>query len=514
MICVTIGRGRHKHLMAEHRYLAEDGVPLVELRLDYIRSRLNLKRLLTDRPGPCIVTCRREQDGGQWADTEQARLLALRTAIVEGVDYVDLEDDVAGGIPRYGKTKRIISYHNFRETPHELEEIHARLASKDADIVKLATMAHRSSDNLRMLRLVKNAKIPTIGICMGEVGIPTRILCGKFGAPFSYATFHTERKMAPGQIAYKQMRELYRYDEINGDTEIYGVMADPIAHNMNPIVHNAAFRAHAMNKVYIPFRVSRDDLRSFMDDCRELGIKGLSVMLPHKEDIVRCLTQGDGAVRGIGACNTVVFGKALPADASDPVGAGEGAYLGQANVVGYNTDYRAFMDVMDTIYPEGDRSSSLVGKTALVLGAGGVSKAIVFGLRRREAEVVISSRTFDRARYLAELFKARAAAWYERMSVEPDIIINATPIGMHPNLDESPYDPDCLKRAQIVFDTVYNPEQTLLVKQARDKGCKVITGVDMFIRQVTLQFRHFTGQEASEEAMRNEFKRFIGPVQW
>ena len=493
MICVSIGRGRHKHLLAEYRHLAEDGIQLVELRVDYIRSRIDLRRLLADRPCPCIVTCRREQDGGMWNDTEQARLTLLRTAIVEGADYVDLEEDIAGGIPRYGKTKRIVSYHNFRETPFDLDEIHQRLAAKDADIVKIATMTHRPTDNLRMLNLMRNAQIPTIGLCMGEIGMPTRILAAKFGAPFTYATFHTERKMAPGQIAYKHMREIYHYDQINPDTEVYGIAADPIAHTMHPIVHNAAFRARQMNKVYVPFRVPHDDLRVFVEDCRGLGIKGLSVTLPHKEDVVRFLSQGDGAVRGIGACNTVVFDEGFS--------------------VGYNTDYRAFMDSLDAIFPEDERGASLKGKQALVLGAGGISKAITFGLRRREAEVMVASRTFDRARYLAEVFKARAVPWYERMKTEPDILINATPIGMHPNLDETPYDAAYLQRGMIVFDTVYDPEQTLLVKEAREKNCRVITGVDMFVRQAALQFKHFTNEDAPEDVMRNEFKRFIGPLQ-
>lgn len=494
MICVSIGRGRHKHLMAEHRHLAEDGIRLVELRVDYIRSPVNLKRLLTDRPCPCIITCRREQDGGQWNDTEQARQMLLRTAIVEGADYIDLEEDIAGGIRRFGKTKRIISYHNFRETPPDLEEIHRRLAALDADIVKIATMAHRPTDNVRMLRLMRDAKCPTIGICMGEIGIPTRLLASKFGAPFTYATFHLERKMAPGQIGYRQMREVFRYDELNADTEVYGVVADPAAQHLGPVVHNAAFRERKMNRVFVPFRVPRDELRAFMEDCLELGVKGISVALPHKEDVVRFLAQGDGAVRGIGAATTVLF----EPDA----------------MVGYNTEYRAFTDALDQLDPESQQARSLVGKTALVLGAGGMSRSIIFGLKRREAEVVVASRTFDRARALAERFRGRAVQWYERHKVEPDVLVNATPIGMHPNVDESPFDHVYLNRGMIIFDTVYNPEQTLLVKEARDKGCKVITGVDMFVRQAALQFKHFTGEEAPEEVMRNEFKRAIGPAQW
>ena len=142
MICVSIGRGRHKQMIAEHRHLVEQGAKLVELRLDYIRRDVNLKRLLADRPCPVIVTCRREKDGGRWAESEEARMMLIRSAIADGVDYIDLEEDIAGMVPRYGPTKRIVSYHNFSETPGDLAAIHGRCASHDADIVKIATMAN------------------------------------------------------------------------------------------------------------------------------------------------------------------------------------------------------------------------------------------------------------------------------------------------------------------------------------------------------------------------------------
>ena len=185
MICVSIGRGRHRHMIAEHQHLVEQGAELVELRVDYINGDVNLKRLLADKVGPVIITCRRQQDGGKWAGSEEARLMLLRTAIAEGVDYVDMEEDIANQIPRFGKTKRIISLHDFTKTPENLTEIHQRLAALDADVVKIATMANTPHDNLRMLQLMQNADTPTVALCMGEMGTPSRILAGKFGAPFA-----------------------------------------------------------------------------------------------------------------------------------------------------------------------------------------------------------------------------------------------------------------------------------------------------------------------------------------
>ena len=160
MICVSIGRGRHRHVIAEHRHLVEQGAKLVELRLDYINGEANIKRLVADRPCPVVITCRRPADGGKFAGSEEQRLMLLRTAIAEGVEYVDLEDDVAGKIPRFGQTKRIVSLHDFRKTPDNLEEIHRGSAAWTPDIVKICTMANHPRDNLRMLQLSRRARSP------------------------------------------------------------------------------------------------------------------------------------------------------------------------------------------------------------------------------------------------------------------------------------------------------------------------------------------------------------------
>jgi 3-dehydroquinate dehydratase / shikimate dehydrogenase len=453
--------------------------------------------LLADRPGPVIIACRREADGGKWTGTEQERLMLLRTAIVEGVEYIDLEGDVAGGIPRFGKTKRIVSYHNFRKTPDDLAAIHAQLCSVDADVVKLATMANQPNDNLRMLQLVGQSKQPTVGFCMGDIGTPSRILCGRFGSPWTYATFHHERVLAPGQLSFQHMTEIYHYDQIDASTAVYGVIADPIGHSLSPQVHNAAFRHAGVNAVYLPFRVPAETLDQFLGQTDAWGIRGLSVTIPHKEAVLRKLAKFDPAVKGIGAANTIVFEKT-------PEG---------SQMIGYNTDYRAALDSLDRAMqpPEYDRGQ-VEGKTVLVLGAGGAARAIVYGLKRRGANVIVAGRTSARAEQLATQMQCRAVDWSARHSVSPDVLINCTPVGMHPNLDESPFEKHHLRPAMVVFDTVYNPENTLLVKDARSQSCTVVTGVEMFVRQASLQFTLFSGKDSPWELMRDVLKRAIGPA--
>ena len=370
MICVSIGRGRHRHMLAEHKHLVEQGARLVELRLDYISGDVNIKRLISDRPCPVVITCRRPQDGGKYNGPEEQRQLLLRTAIAEGVEYVDIEEDVARQIPRFGRTQRIVSHHDFRKTPENVEEVHRRLLACDPDIVKMATMANHPHDNLRMLRISQQSKVPTISLCMGDIGIPTRILAGKFGSPLTYATFSHERTLAPGQLSFQQMNEIYRYDAINAQTEVYGVIADPIGHSLSPLIHNAAFHALGMNKIYVPFRVPREDLVRFIEDAPALGVRGLSVTIPHKEEVIKKLTESDASVRGIGAANTVRFedGKRQ----------------------GFNTDYYAAMTTLEEVLRQEGMTETrephmLRGRTALVLGAGGVGKAVIYGLLRRGA---------------------------------------------------------------------------------------------------------------------------------
>ncbi len=497
MICVSLGRTRHKMMLAEHEALAERGAELVELRLDWLSHSPDLGRLLKDRPTPVVVTCRRPRDKGLWKQSEDQRQTLLRAAMVSGAEYVDLEEDVAASISRYGATKRIVSYHNFDKTPPNLEEIHARLAKHDPDIVKIVTMANSPLDNVRMLRLVQQAQVPTVGFCMGEFGIPSRILAGRYGAPFTYATFHKERTMAPGQLAFEEMRDLFRYDSIDANTEIYGVVADPVAHSLSPLLHNAAFAHEGLNKVYLPLRVPKGQFAEAIRAYESLGLRGCSVTLPHKEAVLEFTDQHDGQVEAIGAANTLY---------RDGAGQWRAA----------NTDYDAALESLCESLPErtgeeiaSDPSHPLAGRKVLMLGAGGVARAIGMGIIKNGGALMISNRTKARAEVLARHLGCLVIQWENRGAAFADVLINCTSVGMHPKVDESPFMENWLREGMVVFDTIYNPERTLLIKQARERECRTVTGVEMFVRQAARQFELFTGRPAPLEVMRKTLRQAI-----
>ncbi len=489
MICVSIGRGRHRMMIAEHHHLAEQGVELVELRLDYIRRPVNLRRLLDGRPCPIIATCRRPEDGGKWMRSEKDRRMLLRTAVADGADYVDIEMDIAHEIPRYGNTQRIISYHNFDETPANLEEIHHQIAQLDPDIIKIATMANNPIDNIKALRLCRDSDIPTVAFCMGEMGLPSRILCGRAGAPMSYATFSEDRKMAPGQLSYTQMREEFAYEQITPATTILGVIADPVAHSLSPRVHNACLRQQKLDYLYLPFRVPKEYLREFIQICPEMGVKGLSVTIPHKESVLKCINVLDDNVAGIRAANTIVFK--------------------DINTYGYNTDCTAALESMQQVLNEKNPEiqDPFAGLRVLILGAGGVARAIAFGLLRAGATVTICARDYKKSDALASDLDCQSIDWSARANFNCQVLVNCTPVGMHPHMDETPFDPEWFDKKTIAFDTVYNPEQTLFIKSAREAGCTTITGIDMFVRQAARQFKLFTGVDPKIETLRYEVKR-------
>jgi 3-dehydroquinate dehydratase/shikimate dehydrogenase len=496
MICVSLGRTRHKMMIAEHKALADRGAELVELRLDWLSHPPDMGRLLADRPTPVVVTARRARDKGLWRWSEEQRLMVLRSAIVAGAEYVDLEEDIAGSVPRYGATKRIVSFHDFDQTPEDLAEIHVRMQKHDPDVIKIVTMANSPLDNVRMLRLVSQSLVPTVGFCMGEFGIPSRLLTGRYGAPFTYATFNKERTMAPGQLALEEMRDVYHYDRINRETKIYGVLADPVAHSLSPLIHNAAFAHERLNKVYLPFRVPKDDLPQTVSAFDWFPVEGYSVTLPHKEDVLGLTSGYDGPTREIGAANTLYR-------------MNDGAWRAA------NTDHDAALECLvrelqpDPAAGTDPSLSALAGRKVLILGAGGVARAIARGIVNHGGVLMVANRTKARAEELADHFGCLLVEWQNRGAVFADALINCTSVGMHPNLDETPFAENWLREGMLVFDTIYNPERTLLIKQARERECKTITGVDMFVTQAARQFELFTGQAAPVEVMRDVIRRTI-----
>ncbi|MFO0804429.1 MAG: shikimate dehydrogenase [Gemmataceae bacterium] len=496
-VAVVIGRTRHKMVVAELQEAVKRGAKLIELRLDFLAKAVDFKRLQPVKQCPWIATLRRPADGGRFPGTEPERHIIIRQAIVSGAfEWVDLETDVANSIPRFGSVKRIISYHNLTETPADLDEIYARMLKQDADVLKLAVLAQSPSDVARVLRLQRNAPKPTVAFCMGDIGQPSRFLALKYGAPFIYAAFNKERGIAPGLPSMEDFKTTYPVRSINADTKVYGVAGDPVGHSLGPLLHNHMYRRHKINAVYLPFRIPRGEFATALQEYEEIPVQGYSVTIPHKEEAARLAREKEPNVESTGAANTLVRRD-------------DGKFSAA------NTDYTAAVDSLKAFLKEKAHDgpvTELSQLSVLLLGAGGVARAIAHALHREGAQITITSRTEDRTQRLAEEVKCKAVDWHARHNVVFDVLINCTPAGMHPNVDEAPVHFSVLKPGVIVFDTIYNPETTLLIREARARGCDTITGVDMFVRQAARQFELFTGETPDQATMRNIIRKALSPL--
>jgi 3-dehydroquinate dehydratase/shikimate dehydrogenase len=502
-ICVVIGRSRHKMIQAEVQEAGKQGAELIELRLDILAKAPDFHRLLETKPCALVATVRRVSDGGRWKASEDARKTLLRQAIVSGFDWVDLETDVIDAIPRYKDVKRIVSYHNMREVPQDLEKIHERMCKQDADVVKLAVRAATALDNLRLLALVQKAPKPTVAFCMGDLGTPSRILGAKYGAPFTYAAFNKERGIAPGLPGYQELKKVYFYPKINAETRVFGVIGDPVSHSLSPLIHNTLMRQQGLNAVYLPFRVPRGELAAFLKAFDQFPVFGYSVTIPHKEEAAELADYRDETVERTHAANTLIRG---------PTG-----------FTAFNTDYQGVLDALNAHLasapaklpdgtPQPPGNELLASKTVLVLGAGGIARAVAHALQHANSLVTVVNRTSERAHKLAEEVGCRAVDWAMRHQVLCDMVVNCTSVGMHPNVDETPIHHSFFKPGLLVFDAVYTPETTLLIKEARARGCATLTGVELFVRQAALQFKLFTGKEAPLDPLRQMVRKALSPV--
>ena len=497
-VCVVIGRTRHKMIQAELGEATKRGHKFVELRLDFLVKAVEFKRLQPYKQCAWVATVRRPADGGRWSGSEEERQTILRQAIVSGVfDWVDLETDIADGIRRFGPVKRIVSYHNTAETPSDLEGIYKKMLTQDADVYKIAVMANSPADNKRVLDLQKSAPKPTLAFCMGDLGFPTRFLALRAGAPFLYAAFNRERGVAPGMPAVDDLRTTYPVRAIGPDTKVFGLLGDPVGHSFSPVLHNHMLRRLKQDAIYLPFRTPKESLAETVKAMADVPVSGYSVTIPHKETAPGLAAHADPAVHLTGAANTLIRGD-------------DGQFTAA------NSDYTAAVESLKAHLTERGKDGPAPEMNqlfVLVLGAGGSARAVAHALHREGAHITVTARNTERATKLAADVGCKVVDWQGRHTlIACDVIVNCTPVGMTPATDEMPVHTSFLKQGQTVFDLVYTPENTLLVREARSRGCHVVTGVDMFVRQAAVQFERFTGISPPVDQMREILRKAMSPL--
>ncbi len=471
MICIPITARSAEDAISE-MIPASKHADIVELRIDYIPELQNalicIEKSLKSKTKPVIITNRPEREGGKFNGSEQDRLHLLQKAIELGADYVDVEYDSIQQITRRDSSKIIISHHNFKQTPHNLSKIYNDICQQKPDIVKIVTYANDITDNIRIFELLKSAKVPTISFCMGESGYISRILTGKFGGVLTFASLEKGKESAPGQLTADELSKIYHFKEINRETKLYGVIGNPVSHSMSPAIHNVAFSEKELNNIYVPLNIA--DIDTFMRKYKKINFQGFSVTIPHKESVLPFLDDLDHTARKIGAINTIVNRN--------------------GKLIGYNTDCMAAVMGLECSLKE--TGEKLNNKKISIIGAGGAARAIAFGLKEKGCDITIFNRTIKRAEKLSHDVQCRFESFEEIHKLDSDILINTTSIGMFPDVNQTPVPQNILKEGMIVFDAVYNPMETRLLREANENGCHTVNGLSMFINQAAEQFRLWT----------------------
>jgi 3-dehydroquinate dehydratase/shikimate dehydrogenase len=483
-VCVAI-IGATPGEMIERATEAIRDSSFLEFRLDYLEKPLaalpKLKEFLSEhRVVTAIATCRRAAHGGKFKGTVATELEVLQKAGASGFHLLDVELETAEAIKaseldklRGPGTALIVSWHDFHTT-RDLDGIFDRIRPFEPEFIKIVSTAKSLTDNVVMMRFLDRTgdKANMVGLCMGDQGIISRVLGVRAGSVFTFAAATQGEETAPGQMTARALVDTYRIGQIDTATRVYGVAGNPIKHSLSPLMLNTAFHRESVNAVYLALQTSK--LADLLTLVRELPVSGLSVTMPLKQEVLKHLENTDPVSAQIGACNTIVR-----------------AHDGK--LYGFNTDVGGIVRPLE-------KRLNLSGAKVLVLGAGGAARAAVFGLVNKGAEVLILNRTPQTAQKLAREAKAKSIRRELVAKTSFDVIVNATSVGMHGVKPQQILEAKEIN-ARLVFDLVYNPVDTPLLKMARQKGIAVVTGVEMFVQQGARQFEIWTGKRAPEDEM-------------
>jgi len=472
---------RAEAALADARFLEFrlDALPRPAAALPQLKEFLAGHRDLT-----AIATCRRKDHGGNFEGTLSAELDTLAKCAEAGCHIIDLEVESAeearpAQFERFRSALRaagaalLVSFHDFTRTKG-LDQAADRIQAFEPEFVKVVSTARSLADNLAVLRLIETRSLGAqiVAIAMGEEGLVSRVLGPRAGAAFTFASSARGLETAPGQVSAHTLRDLYRVEQLDQATRIFGVAGNPIAHSLSPLMHNTAFRRESVNAVMLPLKVRiLDDLLTL---ARDLPLGGVAVTMPLKQEVLPFLANMDPLTARIGACNTLRTGA-------------------DGKLYGFNTDVAGVVRPLE-------KRLRLRGSRVLVVGAGGAARAAVFGLVDQGAEVFVVNRTHETAIALARKAKAKSIKQEQLAKTHFDVLINTTPCGMAGVKPPLPLKEDEL-HAKLVFDMVYNPLETPLLKLARSRGLPVISGLEMFVQQGARQFEIWTGKPAPEAEM-------------
>lgn len=492
LICLTLtGKTLQENVDTYRQY--KNYVDIVELRADFLQEneQFYVRKFPPMIGIPCILTVRRVQDGGQYKGNEFSRTTLFSRALafaeqdpIKNFSYVDFEEDYniasLNDIALAFSVRIIRSCHDFTAPVFNLKERFRAMQKTRNEIFKIASTPKTLHDVTRLFEEAKGVKdIEHIICCMGAIGTISRILSYQLGSLLTYSSpvEMNESMKNIGHIDPIALKEMYNFKNINDKTSIYAVTGFPLKSTSSPLLHNTLYHKYNMNNLFIP--LPSTSIAETLEFAEEVGVKGIAITVPYKEKIISEIDSVDAVVGEIGACNTIVK---------------EGNKW-----EGHNTDALGFQKAL-TEFLGVDK---LKGRKVAIIGAGGAARAVTYIVKKLGGRACIFNRTLEKAMTLARKYNYKAASLSPSslplLEKYSDIIIQTTNVGLYSKGSPSPENNPlwfykfCGK--ERVFDIIYTPEVTSLMKVAAEAGCKVCNGYSMLKYQGFEQFKYFTGKE-------------------
>lgn len=487
MICVSIAQSSHR--MAFVDILNANALcDLIELRIDKFDKAPDLKALLEVCSKPVLVACRRKQDAGDWQQPEAARLALLRQAVLDKVDYVEIELDCADQIRRYGPTKRVIAYTNISGVPDNLSEIYEEACKKDPDVIKLSMPTRGPEEVYPLLKIIAKSQIPTVAVGWGRNGVMLNIMGKKYGSPWSCAALEKGMEAFPGMATISELESIYDYRAIDAKTPLLGIAGFTPDKLLMTRVLNHGFRLAGNKTRCVPMEMGNIEL--FRKVASATRLAGVLVDERHREEILKILTDKEDSVEIAKACDFV--------------------YIKGDKWQGFNSIFRGVRRCLeDAITKKHGGSDPLAGRSFLIVGCSGTGRSIAHSIRKKGGTIIVADKDENRAKQLAADISARytpAGLVYTTMC--DGVILCPPETGGKPGKAAIEMPKSIVREGLISVDLTNFPFITPFLEETRVLNGVVVKPIDILLKMAEKTLRAYTGQSFTEEQLREPLADF------
>jgi 3-dehydroquinate dehydratase/shikimate dehydrogenase len=486
MICISINQESRRLALAD-MLNASRQCDLLEIRLDRFGLAPGLGELISAKPRPVIMSCRRQQDGGHWDGSEDERLALLRQCIVSKADYVEIELDVADQVRPFPPSRRVISYTNLKETPHDIADVYAEAQTKKPDVIKLTTLARTPEEAWPLVQVLAKPPVPTVVVGLGKPGVMLALLGRKIGAPWTYAALERGMEAWPGQPTVEDLNQVYHYPAFERGTRLIGVTGFGEAEVAAVASFNGALAHLNLQARCLPMGVG--SVRLFRKVVEAVKLAGVVIDPEHQSLILDIVSERHPSAQQAQAADVILWK--------------------DNKWHGYHTGCQAALNALAATLTKAGTDEPFKGRVVVITGLTGAARGLAAELQRRGANVILASHHKQKAQELAQELNCRQVQFEAMYSTMHDVLIvcdeekGQTPgkaAGIHVGY---------LRDGMTVMDLTAGFRPSDLLRGAEVRGCHVVSPRELLLDRLDLQARLFTGKQVPREVFVESLPRWM-----